>query len=962
MFSFSPIRSSLAAGGFSALALLLTGTAAFAQATVDFQVPFNLAGLVSPRGVAVAPDGVVYVADVESNTSGRVFRITPTGVVGGASGGTASLPGTVATLAPTVGGAPVTLVNPNALAVDAAGHLYISDIAGHQVLELMAPETSAAAVKLTYPGTAPTALATDSVDNLYIADAAKHAIYKVLAGATTGTSIGITPATLDPVGLAVDAANNVLFADAKNNAIYKFTAVGSSTAVFLANPSAGSFQFSAAKAGLPTGMGFDPGGHLYVLDSAATFLWEISETAPTTNVRLPFSTATTVPGSLAVSNVGNLFVSDDSPTTGLDELFYNNNPVNLGSIPAGTPSPILNLNFQFYVADSGLAQYESVEGDTTNEIVLTGGACTGATCNVQVQATYQASTPGLRNGIIGAIDGAKNVLAVPIIGTSVAASLALYPGVQDTLSQGPQKLYEPQAGTVTGNGKTFFVVDEGGELNLRPPTYTHGAVYAYTVSAAGVPAGTPTRVGNFPTPIAIALDAAGNLYVADYSGFVTKIPPSYNANSGLTTWPTGGTRLTFPPGIALDHPTSLAIDTSGNLYIGDMGPLGTLASVSQPGFIVKVPGDGGPAVQLNYQVNGAPVIFPGGLTTDQFGNLFIADSGDGVTTNGSVDIVPAATGVPAPISFGTFAPLNVPSALAFDAANDLYVVDGFNYRVLTVPITYTGTTPSANTAGITLLGGRPGLSGLTSPLITPSAVVVWPGQNTLSVLDIGYQPTNGPGNPTQVLTLQSFSTSVDATRGSVSLAGINVGNKQITFLAPTKGGANPARFSLSGCGDAGSTLSPGLTNACTTTINYDGGGSTQQSAAFRLNGNAALDGSALGNIITVNATPYVPIGVLTGYGNQHGNFGTITVQNQGPAPLNITALSAIPNTFIVPLGNIAITGGTCTSITTLNQNQTCTINFQFTAFVFGYASANINVTDNTGGVAGTVQSVTVTNE
>ena len=61
MFSFSPIRSSLAAGGFSALALLLTGTAAFAQATVDFQVPFNLAGLVSPRGVAVAPDGTVNI-------------------------------------------------------------------------------------------------------------------------------------------------------------------------------------------------------------------------------------------------------------------------------------------------------------------------------------------------------------------------------------------------------------------------------------------------------------------------------------------------------------------------------------------------------------------------------------------------------------------------------------------------------------------------------------------------------------------------------------------------------------------------------------------------------------------------------------------------------------------------------------------------------------------------------------
>ena len=855
MFSLSPIRSSLAAGGFSALALFLTGPAGVAQATVDIQVPFNLAGLVSPRGVAVAPNGTVYVADVESSNTGSVFRFTPSGTVGGASGAPATVSGSGAILAPAVGGTPVTLVNPNALAVDAAGHLYIADIKSGQVLKLTAPQTSRAAIRLTYPGTSPTALATDSADNLYIADAASHSIYKVLAGSTTGTSIGITPNTLAPVGLAVDASNNVFFADATNNAIYKFTAAGNSTAIFLANPAAGAFQFSAATPGLPIGMGFDPGGHLYVLDSAATYLWEISATSPATNVRLPFSTVTTAPGSLAISNVGNLYISDDSPTTGVDELFYNNNPVNIGSRAPGVGSPLLSLNFQFYQPDTNLAQYESVEGDTTNEMQISNGTCTGPTCNGQVQVTYQASTPGLRNGVIGGIDGAGNLMVAPIIGTSAAASLALYPGIQNTLSQSPQKLYEPQGAAVTGNGGTFFVVDEGGQLNLRPPTYTHGAVYAYTVPPQGVPTGTPVQVGSFPTPIAAALDATGNLYVADYSGFVTKIPPFYDSGTGLTTWPTNGTRLTFPPGITLYHPFSLTVDTSGNLYIGDMGPLGTIATASQPGFIVKVPGNGGPAVQLNYKVNGTPVIFPNGLATDQFGNLFIADGGDGVTNNGGVDVVPAATGVPTAISFGSFAPLNQPSSLALDAANDLYVVDGFNSRVLTVPMTYTGTTPSADTAGITLLGGPPGLSGITSPLVTPSAIVVWPQQNTISVLDIGYEPATGVGSPTQVLTLQSLYSLANASPGSANITGVNVGNKAIIFRAPRKSGSNPGQFTLSGCGAIGNTLNPGITSACTTTINYIGAGTNPASANFTLRGRPGLDGSALGNVITVTFEP-----------------------------------------------------------------------------------------------------------
>jgi hypothetical protein len=242
-----------------------------------------------------------------------------------------------------------------------------------------------------------------------------------------------------------------------------------------------------------------------------------------------------------------------------------------------------------------------------------------------------------------------------------------------------------------------------------------------------------------------------------------------------------------------------------------------------------------------------------------------------------VYVVPIATGTATAISFGNFAPVNGPGSVAFDAANDLYVVDSYNQRVLVVPFTYAGTVPTADTAGIAPLGGLSGASGLTSTLFNPSSIVVWPGQNTVSVGDIGFQAPTGPSPyPTQVLTLQSFKSLVDASSGSASVTGINVGNTEIRFLLPFETGS-VTNFSLSGCGTLFTTVEPGLTSACTSTIAYSKRG-TGQSATFTLNGSQAFDYSALGNQIVATAASNVPPSGTACNGTYSGIFqGNLTV-------------------------------------------------------------------------------------
>ncbi|MFH8805073.1 RICIN domain-containing protein [Streptomyces sp. NPDC017936] len=200
--------------------------------------------------------------------------------------------------------------------------------------------------------------------------------------------------------------------------------------------------------------------------------------------------------------------------------------------------------------------------------------------------------------------------------------------------------------------------------------------------------GGPATSTSLSHPQQIAVDGAGNLYIAEFNGRISKVA----ADRTITTVAGPGTS------VSASAPRGVAVDGSGNLYIADTGGNyvrkiatdGTVTTVAGTGTRASS-GDGGPATS-------AQVMGPWGLTVDGAGNLYIAEPWAErvrkVDANGTITTV-AGTGTRGSSGDGgpaISAQFYAPRAVAVDGAGNLYIADSRNERVRKVDANGTITT------------------------------------------------------------------------------------------------------------------------------------------------------------------------------------------------------------------------------------------------------------------------------
>ncbi len=191
-------------------------------------------------------------------------------------------------------------------------------------------------------------------------------------------------------------------------------------------------------------------------------------------------------------------------------------------------------------------------------------------------------------------------------------------------------------------------------------------------------------------PYGVTPDASGNLHIADTLNHrIRKVDASTGNISTIAGTGTGG--YGGDGGLAtaaqLNYPSGAALDASGNLYIADTFN-DRIRKVDTAGMITTVAGtgtngdsgDGGPATaaQLNQ---------PSGVAVDGAGNLYIADAPNHrirkVDAAGVITTI-AGTGSGGFSGDGgaaTAARLNQPASVALDGSGNIYIADWFNHRV-----------------------------------------------------------------------------------------------------------------------------------------------------------------------------------------------------------------------------------------------------------------------------------------
>jgi IPTL-CTERM motif len=529
--------------------------------------PVTLAGgLTFPQAVAVDSSGDIFVAD-----GNRIKEIVAVGGI---------IPANPA----------ITVVQsfdpfpPGSLVLDATGNLFVT--AGNQVYEFTVASAYQSPGAIGPSGFFANlfGLALDASGNIFVSDGST--IFELTAASGYATANMLVQVD-QPASLAADAAGDIFFSSLSGPVFEALAVSGAIPANPTVNQLPGTAQLSAL-----VGLALDAAGNVYVSSDGTNAVYEVPAAGGYAGAVALATSGLNSPGGIALDRIGNVYIADTGDQA-VKEIQLNLPP------PAPTLGQCGLILFGLLLA--GVAAGRAMRVSAQHALALVGIAI-GLVAGRAEAATFLTLARGVpAQGV--AVDAKRNVFFAGGFGV-----------IQE------------------------LVAEEG----ILPPTPVIRTLF-------------PPNNASFAEPTALALDGAGNLFVAD--GFQQEVFEVTAASGYTSVQLLGG-------GAGFNNLSGLATDSPGNLYIADgTNVVSELTVASGYTTVIRYAG---------------PWSLPVGVAVDAAGDVFVADSVFGVSNgvvwemlavDGALPASPTITQLAAGFSFGTLQSITV------DAAGNVFVGD-----------------------------------------------------------------------------------------------------------------------------------------------------------------------------------------------------------------------------------------------------------------------------------------------
>ena len=638
------------------------------------------------------------------------------------------------------------------------------------------PVNGAQAVSVSF--IAPQGVVSDRAGGFYFSTSSpQHSVYRVAADGTVTLIAGTgtmgysgdggpaTSAQLNyPGGLALDASGNLLITDMYNHRIRKVTSGGAiSTVVGTGEPgfSGDGGPATAARLAYPTFVALDCSGNLYISDTSNNRIRKVTTAGVISTVsgngssnyngdNIPATSASlSVPMGIAFDSAGNLFIADSNnnrvrkiTTAGIittvagTGAFGFNGDGPATSVRLGNPRGIaVDAGGNVLIADSNNSRIRSVTtGGNMSTVAGTGiFNFNGDGPATTTQLNFPSGLASDEGGNVLIADTGNNRIRKLSGGSVVTVGGNGTSGFRGDGALATSALLNAPMGMAVDAAGNLFIADS---VNNRVRKVSAAGVIT-TFAGNGVSGSLgdngPATSAQISQPGSVAVAPDGTVYITDCNNRVRKVNP----DGVITTFATNSQWVFCSFDYYYYDQISrggLALDSQGNLFVAStfsyrvykITPSGGVSLFAGTGSF-GFTGDGGPATS-------ARIGEPWGIAVDSSDNLYIADSNNNrirkVTTDGVITTIAGngTAGFDGDAGPAISAELNFPTSVAFDSAGNLFISDATNYRIRKVGTDGTITTVAGNgSAGSGGDGGSP----LSASLGYPTSIVLNANDNLL---------------------------------------------------------------------------------------------------------------------------------------------------------------------------------------------------------------------------------------